>query len=52
MSYSEEQDSVPGQRLHPDAENSPDVALQEETQTSVGVLCLCLSLPVLFSSKT
>lgn len=34
--HSEEQDSVSNQRLHPDAEDGPDVALQEEAQTAVG----------------
>lgn len=36
--HSEEQDPVSNQRLHPDAEDGPDVALQEETQTTVGFL--------------
>lgn len=33
---SEEQDLVPGRRLHHHAEDGPDVALQEEAQASVG----------------
>lgn len=36
--HSEEQDPVSNQRLHPDAEDGPDVALHEETQTTVGFL--------------
>lgn len=35
---SEEQDPVPGRRLHHDPEDGEDVALQEEAQTSVGVV--------------
>ena len=42
VSHSEEQDSVPDQRLHHDAEDSPDVAVQEEAQAEVGVLSFFL----------
>lgn len=48
--HSEEQDPVSNQRLHPDAEDGPDVALHEETQTTVGFLLsfLCSSLLLFF----
>lgn len=48
--HSEEQDPVSNQRLHPDAEDGPDVALHEETQTTVRFLLsfLCSSLLLFF----
>lgn len=45
-SCSEEQDLVPGQRLHHDPEDSEDVALQEEAQTSVGVVTEAQIIPI------
>lgn len=48
--HSEEQDPVSNQRLHPDAEDGPDVALHEETQTTVGFLLSFLFLTPPFLS--